>query len=171
MDDSSPRVGVLFVCMGNLCRSPLAEGVFRHQAVQRCAADLFLIDSAGTGDWHVGEEADERVRRVAAGRGVTLDGTARQVKRRDFKRFDHILCMDEDNREELLAMGAPAEKVRLLLECDPQAPMHEVPDPYYGDLDGFELVCRLVESACRALLDQLLAEHAAGGRWGGDGAP
>ena len=67
MDDSSPRIGVLFVCMGNLCRSPLAEGVFRHQAVQRGAADLFLIDSAGTGDWHVGEEADERVRRPAGG--------------------------------------------------------------------------------------------------------
>jgi len=167
MDDPSPRIGVLFVCMGNLCRSPLAEGVFRHQAVQRGAADLFLIDSAGTGDWHVGEEADERVRRVAARRGVNLDGTARQVKRRDFRRFDYILCMDEDNREDLLEMGAPAGKVRLLLECDPQAPMHEVPDPYFGDLDGFELVYRLLDSACRALLDQLLAEHAAGGRSGG----
>ena len=98
---------------------------------------------------------------------MKLDGTARQVNGRDFKRFDHILCMDEDNREELLEMGAPAEKVRLLLECDPQAPMHEVPDPFFGGMDGFELVYRLLDSACRALLDQLLARHAAGGFSGG----
>lgn len=163
MTDRSPRTSVLFVCMGNICRSPLAEGIFRHKSAQRGVSGLFLIDSAGTGDWHVGEAPDERVQRVAGRHGVKLDSAARQVRRRDFKRFDHILCMDEDNREELLDMGAPAGKVRLLLECDPSAPIVEVPDPYFGGEDGFELVWRLVDSACDAVLDQLLAQRASGG--------
>jgi protein-tyrosine phosphatase len=148
--------------MGNICRSPLAEGIFRHKTAERGVSDLFLIDSAGTGDWHVGEAPDERVQRIAGRHGVKLDSAARQVKRGDFKRFDHIFCMDEDNREELLGRGAPAGKVRLLLECDPGAPMIEVPDPYFGGEDGFELVWRLVDSACEAVLEELLGERAAG---------
>ena len=166
MTDRPSPTRVLFVCMGNICRSPLAEGIFRHKSNQRGVSDLFLVDSAGTGDWHVGEAPDERVQRLADRHGVKLDSAARQVRRRDFKRFDHIYCMDEDNREELLDMGAPAGKVRLLLECDPDAPFIEVPDPYFGGDDGFELVWRLVDSACGAVLDQLLAERAARGASG-----
>jgi protein-tyrosine phosphatase len=158
MSDESPKTAILFVCMGNLCRSPLAEGVFRHKAAERGVSNRFHIESAGTGGWHAGEPPDHRVREVATRNGVTLDGTARQITRHDFKRFDHILCMDEDNREDLLAMGVPREKLRLLLECDRNASMHEVPDPYYGGTDGFELVYRLVDAACDALLDALLAE-------------
>jgi len=155
-------ISVLFVCMGNLCRSPLAEGVFRAKAAKRGVEHLLVIDSAGTGHWHVGEPPDERMRRTAAGHGVTLGGTARQVARRDFRRFDHIICMDEENREDLVAMGAPEAKVRLLLEFDSQALLEEVPDPYCGDLDAFELVYRLVDAACEALLEALLDRHAHG---------
>jgi protein-tyrosine phosphatase len=158
MSDDSQRTAILFVCMGNLCRSPLAEGVFRHKATERGVAERFHIESAGTGGWHAGEPADHRVCEVAVRNGVTLDGTARQITRHDFSRFDHILCMDEDNREDLLAMGVPREKLRLLLECDRNASMHEVPDPYYGGAEGFELVYRLVDAACDALLEELLAD-------------
>ena len=148
--------------MGNLCRSPLAENLFRHKAAQRGVDGMFIVDSAGTGGWHAGEPPDHRIRDLALAHGVPVAGAARQVKRRDFARFDHVICMDEDNREDVLGMGAPAGKVRLLLECDPQAPLREVPDPYYGGSDGFELVFRLVDSACEALLDELLAGGAEG---------
>jgi protein-tyrosine phosphatase len=160
MTDRPPPTRVLFVCMGNICRSPLAEGIFLHRAAQRSVADRFFVDSAGTGDWHVGEAPDERVQRLAARNGVKLDSAARQVRRGDFNSFDHIFCMDEDNREALLEMGAPSTKVRLLLECDPNAPMLEVPDPYFGGEDGFALVWRLLDSACDAVLDELLDERA-----------
>jgi protein-tyrosine phosphatase len=163
MTDRSPRTSILFVCTGNICRSPLAEGIFRQHAAQRGVADLFFVDSAGTGDWHVGEAPDERVQRLAARQGVKLHRTARQVAPDDFARFHHIFCMDEDNREELLEMGAPADKVRLLLECDPGAPMLEVPDPYFGGDDGFALVWRLIDSACDAVLDELMAQRASHG--------
>jgi protein-tyrosine phosphatase len=155
--------------MGNLCRSPLAEAVFRHKARQRGVEHLVQVDSAGTGDWHVGQGADERARAVAARRGITLDGSGRQVCRDDFARHDDIICMDEDNREALLAMGAPAEKVHLLLEFDPNATMIEVPDPYYGDEGGFELVYRVIDSACEALLASLIAQFDADGTPTGQG--
>jgi protein-tyrosine phosphatase len=158
MTDLHPPTSVLFICMGNICRSPLAEGVFRHKVKQEGAGDRFFIDSAGTGGWHVGAPPDERMRSVAEAHGVVLDSAARQVEPDDFERFQHLLCADEDNREDLLAMGAPADRVRLLLECDPSAPMVEIPDPYYGGEDGFRLVYRLVDSACDALLRELLVE-------------
>lgn len=148
---------VLFICMGNICRSPLAEAMFRSLAEQRGAAGRFEIDSAGTTGYHAGEPPDLRMRAVASRLGLQLGGTARQVTTRDFQTFDYLLCMDEENRERTLAMGAPPEKVRLLLESDPDAEMVEVPDPYYGGEEGFDLVFRLVESACSALLDELLA--------------
>ena len=154
--DTDP-IRILFVCMGNICRSPLAEGVFRHQARHRGVEDRFVIDSAGTGDWHVGERPDQRMREVADRRGVVVDGQARQVASDDFARFDHLVCMDEANRRQLERSGAPDAKLRLLLEADPSAPMREVPDPYYGGRRGFETVYDLVDRACAALLDELLA--------------
>lgn len=153
------RTSVLFICMGNLCRSPLAENVFRHHAETRGALRFFDIDSAGTGHWHVGEEPDPRIRAIGQDHGVTVTGTGRQVKRRDFARFDYLICMDEDNRQDILDRGAPKERVHLLLDFLPDAPMIEVPDPYYGGRDGFELVFELVDSACAALLDKLLDRH------------
>lgn len=145
-----------FVCMGNICRSPLAAAVFRHKVVQRGAEDQFIIDSAGTGGWHCGDLPDPRARQVALRRGIPMDSVARQIQSADFARFDLFLCMDERNREHLLEMGGSPQKVRLLLSYDPHAKAREVPDPYYGGQDGFETVYRLVDSACAALLDELL---------------
>ena len=141
--------------MGNICRSPLAEGLFLHKINQRGVTQRFSVESAGTGGWHAGELPDPRVRAVAQQKGIELCSRARQVTTGDFTAFDHIICMDEDNREHLLNMGAPPQKVRLLLECDRSAPMREVPDPYYGGADGFELVYKLVDAACNALIDEL----------------
>src|SRR5262245_44615760 len=106
---------ICFVCMGNICRSPLAAAVFAHKAKQRGVEQLFVIDSAGTGGWHAGEPPDPRARGVAKAHGVPMNGTARQIRPDDFTRFDLLLCMDEENREHLLSMGAPSDKIRLLL--------------------------------------------------------
>ncbi|MHC4826268.1 MAG: low molecular weight protein-tyrosine-phosphatase [Planctomycetota bacterium] len=150
-------ISVLFVCMGNICRSPLAEGLFCHKARGRGVETQFIIDSAGTGGWHVGERPDRRVREVANRHGVNLNGRARQVNSDDFDRFDHLICMADENRRQLEEAGAPDEKLRLLLECDPAAAVREVPDPYYGGRRGFETVYGLIDNACEALLDELLA--------------
>jgi protein-tyrosine phosphatase len=117
----------------------------------------FIIDSAGTGGWHVGERPDGRVREVADRHGVAVDGQARQVTPEDIRNFDHLICMDEGNLRQLMDNGAPGSKLRLLLECDPSSTAREVPDPYYGGRRGFEAVYGLVDSACEALLDELLA--------------
>lgn len=153
----STSFSICFVCMGNICRSPIAENVFRHKVKQRGLEDRFQIDSAGTGGWHVGQPPDARARNVVVSRGLPVTGTARQITTDDFDRFHLLICMDEDNQSHLLGMGAPKSKVRLLLECDPNATRRDVPDPYYGGADGFETVFDLVDSACDALLDELLA--------------
>ena len=147
---------LLFICLGNICRSPLAEGVFLAHARERGVADRFTVDSAGTGDWHAGALADPRMRATAERHGITLTSRARQVQTEDFDRFDALICMDESNRETILERGAPPDRVSLLLEHAPDARLLEVPDPYHGDDDGFELVFGLVDDACRALLDHLL---------------
>lgn len=149
------RTRILFVCMGNICRSPLAEGIFLHLARRRGIADRFEIGSAGTGGWHAGERADPRARAVAAARGIELASRARQVSADDFDRFDHLVCMDEDNLEDLERRGAPASKLRLLLECDPRAPVRSVPDPYMGDEQSFQEVFAMIETACAHLLEEL----------------
>ena len=148
--------------MGNICRSPLAENVFRHKIRERGVESQFVIDSAGTGGWHAGEPPDPRVRKVASGRGIKIAGSARQIRREDFDKFDLLICMDDENRDFVLGMGAPKHKVRLLLECDPDATCREVPDPYYGGPDGFEHVFNLVDSACGALLNELIAKTTTG---------
>ena len=148
---------VLFVCMGNICRSPTAEGVFRHHAESAGLEDRLVIDSAGTHAYHAGEPADRRARAAAQRRGISLEGiSARRVAAEDFERFDFILAMDEDNLARLRA-ESPEEhhhKVRLFLEF---ADVHEteVPDPYYGGAAGFERVLDLVEEASRGLLETL----------------
>jgi protein-tyrosine phosphatase len=152
------RTSILFVCMGNICRSPLAEGVFLHKANCRGVADRFTVDSAGTGGWHAGDPPDPRSLDIAAEYDIVLPSRARQVTNEDFRVFDRIVCMDVDNHETLLAMSAPPDRLSLLLEHDPAAAIAEVPDPYYGGADGFRTVYRLIDSACEALLDRLLAE-------------
>jgi protein-tyrosine phosphatase len=152
-------VRILFVCMGNICRSPTAEGVMR-----RLVADAGLdieIDSAGTGGWHAGEPPDRRATLAARRRGITLEGAARQVTPDDFRRFDLLIALDRSNLRELLAIAPDeeaAEKVRLLREFDPAANGDlDVPDPYYGGDRGFETVLDMVEAACRGLIDELSA--------------
>ena len=150
---------LLFVCLGNICRSPTAEGVMRHLLVEEGLAEAVEIDSAGTGDWHVGHGPDHRSAGAAAGRGIELTGAARQVAPVDFESFDLILAMDRSNHDDLLALAPDddaRERVRLLREYDPDAVASgelEVPDPYYGGADGFEDVLDLVTRACEGLLE------------------
>jgi protein-tyrosine phosphatase len=152
---------VLFVCLGNICRSPTAEGVMRSLVTEEGLQDAFELDSAGTGAWHVGSPPDARAVAAALARGITLDGFARQVSREDFDGFDLLLAMDRSNMRELrrLAPGAQERaKVRLLREFDPasvDAEEPEVPDPYYGAPGGFDEVLDLVDAACRGLLAQI----------------
>jgi protein-tyrosine phosphatase len=151
-------VRILFVCLGNICRSPTAEGVLRELAVREAPELPLEIDSAGTAGYHVGEPPDPRMCHAAARRGYDLSGLrARVVEPGDFERFDLILAMDEDNLR-ALKRRAPAhghERLRLFLEFAPESPTAEVPDPYYGGAKGFEEVLDLVESAARGLLAHL----------------
>jgi protein-tyrosine phosphatase len=152
---------LLFVCMGNICRSPTAEGVMRHLAEQAGVADRVELDSAGTGAWHAGNPPDARATEAARRRGIALAGAARQIAPEDFDRFDLILCADRANLRDVRALAPDAqaaEKVRLLREFDASsagAPDLDVPDPYYGGPDGFEVVLDQVEAACRGLLDRV----------------
>jgi protein-tyrosine phosphatase len=148
---------VLFVCLGNICRSPAAEGVFRHLVADAGLSDRFVIDSAGTGAWHIGEPADPRMCAAARRRGVTLTGVARQVTSEDFDRFDYILAMDTSNLRHLRqrAPSSHRAKVHLFRDFDPLEPGEDVPDPYYGDHKGFDEVLDIVARTARALLAHL----------------
>jgi protein-tyrosine phosphatase len=158
---------VLFVCLGNICRSPTAEAVMRKLVADAGLSGEIEVDSAGTGPWHVGRPPDARAAAAAAARGYTLTGKGRQVSGRDFERFDLLVAMDRYNRSELLGM-APGEagraQVRLLREFDPAsagAVDLDVPDPYAGGQRGFTTALDLIEAACRGLLDELRREPAA----------
>jgi protein-tyrosine phosphatase len=154
-------VRLLFVCLGNICRSPTAEGVMRHLVAEAGLEDEISIDSAGTGSWHVGSPPDARSTATARRRGIALEGAARQVSPEDFERFDLLVAMDASNKRDLLALAPDADaraKVVALREFDPlavQAGDLDVPDPYYGGDHGFEHVLDVVERACRHLLDDL----------------
>lgn len=144
--------------MGNICRSPTAEGVFRHLLDERGLSEEVEIDSAGTGGWHAGAAPDARSTEAAQRRGITLQGAARQVRFEDFYIYDLLVAMDRDNVHELLAIapdGELAEKVVLLREFDPVSKDSDdldVPDPYYGGPDGFDDVLDLVQAGCEGLL-------------------
>ena len=149
---------VLFVCMGNICRSPTAEGVFR-ETLRKHAPDLAVhVDSAGTHAYHVGEPPDHRARRAAARRGIDLASLrARRVTPADFSRFDLVLAMDEDNYRLLRELSPPKcrSRVRLFMDFAPETGRNNVPDPYYGGATGFEFVLDLVEEASLGLLAHL----------------
>jgi protein-tyrosine phosphatase len=159
-------IRVLFVCAGNICRSPMAEGVFRHLVREAGLEGRFEIDSAGTGAWHEGEAPDERAASAALRRGVTLAGEARQVRPEDFRRFDYLLAMDTENLralERLKRYAAPGAEVRLFREFDAESvranvPL-DVPDPYYGGARGFDDVYDMVERAGRGLLEHIRRER------------
>jgi protein-tyrosine phosphatase len=149
---------ILFVCHGNICRSPLAEGVFRRLVQDAGVGEQFEIDSAGTSGYHEGEAPDPRTCAEATKRGVVLEHSARSVQPRDFDRFDYMLVMDGDNLAALERAQTPGARasIRLLRSFDPGAdPAAEVPDPYYGGVSGFADVHDMVERACRGLLDAL----------------
>ena len=149
---------VLFVCLGNICRSPLAEGVFRSLVRAQDLESRYLVDSAGTGAWHAGEAPDERSAAVARRNGVVLTGRARQVEAPDFEDFDHVIAMDRQNLLELrtLARSHGGEtQLHLLRDFDPEPGDGQVPDPYYGGPDGFERMYVMINRACEALLDHL----------------
>jgi protein-tyrosine phosphatase len=156
------KTRILFVCMGNICRSPMAEGVFRRLLEDAGLARAIQVDSAGTHSYHVGAAPDARSQATARRRGLDLSALrARRVVPEDFELFDYILAMDRQNiRDLLLICRQPAhqDKIRLLLEYAPEAGEREVPDPYYGGLSGFERVMDLVEEAAQGLLSHL-REH------------
>ena len=151
---------LLFVCLGNICRSPMAEGVFRRVAEEEGVLHLFEIDSAGLGDWHIGQAPDARAQGAARNRGIDISGqSARQVTSADYTRFDLLLAMDDSNYEELiqLAPKSARHKVRRFLDFAPQAGTKDVPDPFYGGREGFDHALDLIEDAARGLLADLLA--------------
>ncbi len=152
---------VLFVCMGNICRSPLAEGVFLSLIRSRGLEKGYAVDSAGTGGWHAGESPDVRSIDVARRNRVTLEGHARQVRAADFDDFDWVIAMDRQNLRDLRPFAPPprgrATRIHLLREFDPDPGNQEVPDPSYGGPDGFDDVYAMVQRSCAALLDHLEA--------------
>ena len=150
---------VLFVCLGNICRSPLAEGVFRHYVAAAGLADRFRIDSAGTSSYHVGDPPDARTTAVARQRGIELAGAARQLEAGDLRAFDYVIAMDRENLanvQRLAKQIEPTAHIHLLREFDAQANGElDVPDPYYCGQRGFEDVQDMVERACQALLQHV----------------
>ncbi|HEX2191003.1 MAG TPA: low molecular weight protein-tyrosine-phosphatase, partial [Longimicrobiaceae bacterium] len=157
-------VKILFVCLGNICRSPLAESVFRHLARERGVEHVFEIDSAGTSGYHAGAPPDRRSAATARARGVEVAGRSRQLDARDLRRFDYVIAMDADNQAEIESLHAAAggtARVHRLREWDPERSGLDVPDPYYGGARGFEDVHDMVERSCAALLEHLLREAGA----------
>ena len=153
---------VLFVCMGNICRSPTAEGVFRHVVESAGLSETITIDSAGTHNYHVGAEPDKRSQQAAALRGYDLSQLrGRQVNVQDFHEFDYILAMDADNLANLqrICPDGLSHKVRLFLEHSKRFEQREVPDPYYGGGQGFEHVLDLIEDASAGLLEKIITAN------------
>jgi protein-tyrosine phosphatase len=153
---------LLFVCLGNICRSPMAEGVFRRVAEEHGVLHLFEIDSAGLGDWHVGQAPDRRAQAAARNRGIDISGqSARQIVPADYDRFDLLLAMDGSNYQELIEL-APREarhKIRRFLDFAPHVSARDVPDPFYGGTEGFDHALDLIEAAARGLLAELLNDR------------
>jgi low molecular weight protein-tyrosine phosphatase len=148
---------VIFVCMGNICRSPMAELVFRHQ-LARAGGGAVTVASAGTGGWHVGDPADRRAQAALRRRGYPTEHQAQQFRPEWFDAFDLVVAMDRDNQRDLRRLAptrAKGDAVRLMLEFDPLAEGLDIPDPYYGGADEFDGVLTQIESACQGLLSQL----------------
>ncbi|SMO31935.1 low molecular weight protein-tyrosine-phosphatase [Fodinibius sediminis] len=148
---------VCFVCLGNICRSPTAEGIFQHQVEKRGLSPFFEIDSSGTSAFHEGESANSKSQRTARKHGITLHSKARRFKPFDLDYFDLILAMDNENLSNLKQMASEKhlEKIARMRDFDPQPGDGQVPDPYYGGIDGFENVFQIVKRSCTQLLDKL----------------
>lgn len=149
---------ILFVCLGNICRSPTAEGVFQHLVNERELQPYFYIDSAGTSAWHIGEPANSKSQQMANKHGVKLNSRARKFEPADLEEFDLILAMDRENLQNIRQLDTQnrfSDKIKLMRDYDPQSGDDEVPDPYYGGMDGFQHVFDVVHRSCAALLDEL----------------
>ncbi len=157
------KIRLMFVCLGNICRSPLAEAAFRAEVQKAGLSDVFETSSSGTGEWHVGKQADQRMRETARRYGMSLDEhRAQQFDAGHFAEFDHILVMDKDNLHDVLFLDRKerhGNKVRLFREFDPQPDDYQVPDPYFGGRQGFEDVFEIVRRTARQLLDRLIVEY------------
>jgi protein-tyrosine phosphatase len=155
---------LLFVCLGNICRSPMAEGAFRHVAAEQGVLDRFEIDSAGLGSWHVGQAPDHRAQKAADQRGIDISGqSARQIRSSDFTSFDLLLAMDGSNYGELVQLAPKGErhKIRRFLDFAPYAGTKDVPDPFFGEAEGFDSALDLIDEAARGLLAELLRDETA----------
>lgn len=157
------KTRICFVCLGNIVRSPLAKALFMQQVVSARKQEFYEADAAGTGDWHLGETPDARMQRTAARHGLIYDHRARQITSQDLDKFDLIIAMDRNNRNDLLAMARSDEqrrKIHLLREFDPQGGQNaSIPDPYYGGLDGFEDVYQMVVRSVTGLFNTLESKH------------
>jgi protein-tyrosine phosphatase len=153
-------VRVLFVCLGNICRSPLAQGVFEEVLRREDLEEEVFVDSAGTGSWHVGNPPDDRAQESASARGLDLGAQrARRISPEDCERFDYVLTMDEQNYRTVASLCRGSAVVRPFLDFAPHSPAREVPDPYGGGPDGFDHVLDLVEEASEGLLEDIRERH------------
>jgi len=157
--NSSQKIGVLFVCLGNICRSPMAEAVFRHLVRREGLEERFDIDSAGTGSWHIGKPPHPGTRKILDQTGISYEGLkGRQVKEEDFSRFDYIVAMDTENEADLKKLDRRAEgNIIKLLDLLPELKLKDVPDPYYTG--NFAEVYEMVDQGCQALLEQIRKEQ------------
>ncbi len=154
------KTKILFVCLGNICRSPAAEAIFINKLKSLAISKSIQVDSAGTGGWHVGRMADSRMRKAALNRGIKIESRARQMKLEDFDMFDLILTMDNSNFEDVKSLGSQLgrtykAKISPLLSYSNNTDLLEVPDPYYGGENGFERVLDLLDDAIQSLLDDI----------------
>jgi len=152
---------ILFVCLGNICRSPTAEGIFKQKIKERDLEKLFIVDSAGTGSWHVGNLPDQRMRTAALSRGIKLTSRSRQIEENDLYEFDHILVMDKENLNAVKSLTKDQKnpinsKIKLILNYSKNSQLEEVPDPYYGGQNGFDKVIDLLDDAIDELIDSLM---------------
>ena len=152
---------ILFVCLGNICRSPAAEAVFKQKIKERDLEKFFVVDSAGTGGWHVGNLADPRMRETALSRGIELTSRSRKIEECDLYEFDHILVMDNDNLDAVKSLIKDNiypinSKIKLILSYSKKSQLDEVPDPYYGGQNGFDKVLDLLDDAIDGLIDSLI---------------
>jgi protein-tyrosine phosphatase len=152
-------VKVLFVCLGNICRSPLAEGIFKHRVREAGLEKKILVDSAGTSGWHIGDPPDPRSIDVARENGIKLDSFGRKAVREDFQNFDYIIAMDKENYTDLKRLsgnaGEGAAQLFLMRDFDDIGKGKDVPDPYYGGVDGFKDAFEMLDRSCKKLLEEI----------------